>query len=431
MRYPLYISVMLLMPVILSGNNVPLMDTLLLEPAFDTICFDEPFIEARVVGDSYAWNTGQLSRQISAPAPGTYVVTITNSDTIVVDRHEVTVIIVPDPVFPIPDHEGPYCDGEEITYSVSIMGYDSIQWNDGRGTIVPGFGPSNSMATFTFEIGQGVSYIAYYSRCGEQLTVLPPLPFREEDAAPFFSGSLLPESLENICTGQMIDLSFNGIGYERLVWEDGTTDPERTIITDPTTDYFVTVYPFCSMDSVVFRPQIIFTDTAILVSILPTTGICFGDEVELSIAGDDVSAVLWEDGTTGLERTITADSAITYGAIVDLGCGTSRQLLANLDYSENCETENCTAAIPELITPNGDGTNDFFRLFTGCDVSDYKLQVFNRWGQIVFSSNDNGQGWDGTKNGVAQNTDTYLYLVQFRLAEGELEERDGQFYLIR
>ncbi|MTB53250.1 gliding motility-associated C-terminal domain-containing protein [Lewinella sp. W8] len=86
--------------------------------------------------------------------------------------------------------------------------------------------------------------------------------------------------------------------------------------------------------------------------------------------------------------------------------------------------------IPELISPNSDGTNDLFRVFYAGEVTDFSLTIFNRWGQKVFTSNDIDEGWDGTINGTPQNIDTYLYITKFRLNGTEVE-REGQFDLIR
>lgn len=86
--------------------------------------------------------------------------------------------------------------------------------------------------------------------------------------------------------------------------------------------------------------------------------------------------------------------------------------------------------IPELITPNGDGTNDAFRVFYGGEITDFTITVFNRWGQKVFSSTNVDEAWDGTKDGTPQNTDTYLYVAKFRINGTEVQE-DGQFSLIR
>ncbi len=86
--------------------------------------------------------------------------------------------------------------------------------------------------------------------------------------------------------------------------------------------------------------------------------------------------------------------------------------------------------IPELVTPNGDGTNDFFRVFYGGEVTDFTLSIFNRWGQKIFTTTDVDQGWDGTKDGTPQNQDTYLYLAKFRINGTEVSE-EGQFSLVR
>ncbi|WP_020567971.1 gliding motility-associated C-terminal domain-containing protein [Neolewinella persica] len=92
--------------------------------------------------------------------------------------------------------------------------------------------------------------------------------------------------------------------------------------------------------------------------------------------------------------------------------------------------EESTFRIPELITPNGDGTNDIFRVFYGGQITDFTMTVFNRWGQKIFTSTDVDEGWDGMKNGTAQNTDTYLYIAKFRINGSEVEQ-EGQFSLIR
>lgn len=87
-------------------------------------------------------------------------------------------------------------------------------------------------------------------------------------------------------------------------------------------------------------------------------------------------------------------------------------------------------AIPEMITPNGDGTNDNFRLFYQGLVENFQLIIFNRWGQEVFSTDDSERAWDGTVDGEAQNSDVYLYIMAFDL-EGVRVEEEGSFSLIR
>ena len=67
--------------------------------------------------------------------------------------------------------------------------------------------------------------------------------------------------------------------------------------------------------------------------------------------------------------------------------------------------------IPTAFTPNGDGTNDVIYVDGwGIKKLNY-FRIYNRWGQLLFESNDVNVGWDGTFNGVPQNMETYVYQV--------------------
>lgn len=67
--------------------------------------------------------------------------------------------------------------------------------------------------------------------------------------------------------------------------------------------------------------------------------------------------------------------------------------------------------VPTAFTPNGDGVNDVIYPDGWGIKSLFYFRVFNRWGQLLFESNDIKVGWDGTFNGVPQNMDTYIYQV--------------------
>jgi gliding motility-associated-like protein len=67
--------------------------------------------------------------------------------------------------------------------------------------------------------------------------------------------------------------------------------------------------------------------------------------------------------------------------------------------------------VPTAFTPNSDGTNDVFRpIAVGITRIKY-FRVYNRWGQLVFSTTVNGAGWDGKINGKEQGTDVFVWLV--------------------
>ncbi len=69
--------------------------------------------------------------------------------------------------------------------------------------------------------------------------------------------------------------------------------------------------------------------------------------------------------------------------------------------------------IPNTFTPNGDGLNDFFQLSAFRPCQTYEITIFNRWGQIVFESDDaTNVKWDGRYQGDPMPQDVYVYLLK-------------------
>lgn len=58
--------------------------------------------------------------------------------------------------------------------------------------------------------------------------------------------------------------------------------------------------------------------------------------------------------------------------------------------------EQCRLVVPNIITPNGDGTNDLFVIRNNDDYDRISLQIYNRWGNLIYESNDYQDDWDGT-----------------------------------
>jgi gliding motility-associated-like protein len=59
------------------------------------------------------------------------------------------------------------------------------------------------------------------------------------------------------------------------------------------------------------------------------------------------------------------------------------------------------------------------------------FKVFNRWGQMVFQTNEIGKGWDGTLKGVPQPTETYTWILQCIDVDGNIIKQSGRSLLIR
>jgi gliding motility-associated-like protein len=85
--------------------------------------------------------------------------------------------------------------------------------------------------------------------------------------------------------------------------------------------------------------------------------------------------------------------------------------------------------IPNTFTPNGDGMNDTFGV-AGEAIKDFKMQIYNRWGQLIFESSDANQRWDGKFGGDKVPEGSYVYKVTAQGAAGKRETREGQLNVI-
>jgi gliding motility-associated-like protein len=85
---------------------------------------------------------------------------------------------------------------------------------------------------------------------------------------------------------------------------------------------------------------------------------------------------------------------------------------------------------PEAFSPNNDGHNDVF-YFENENIKTFNLKVFNRWGNIVFETDNINSGWDGTSNGKKQNIDTYSYIVKAETISGYKFEKKGTVILLK
>jgi gliding motility-associated-like protein len=107
----------------------------------------------------------------------------------------------------------------------------------------------------------------------------------------------------------------------------------------------------------------------------------------------------------------------------DIGC--SDTLCRVVQASVNPLVDVVTA-----FTPNNDGKNDR-AVVIGFGVSKMTFRVFNRWGQLIFESNDPKIGWDGRYNGADQPMDVYGFTLDAELLTGEKMRKSGSITLIR
>ncbi len=86
--------------------------------------------------------------------------------------------------------------------------------------------------------------------------------------------------------------------------------------------------------------------------------------------------------------------------------------------------------VPNAFTPNGDGINDEFGA-AGKFVSDFFMQIFNRYGQLIFQSSSIQHKWDGRVRGQLQPSGTFIYSIRYTDNSKQVQYKKGTFTLIR
>ncbi len=206
-----------------------------------------------------------------------------------------------------------------------------------------------------------------------------------------------------LCTGQTVMLNAtaqNPIGVATYFWQDGTTSPFYTV--NKKGSYSVTVLANgCDTTGKIT----INYNAKPVVNIGVDTTLCNADKLVLN-ATYPQSSYLWQDGSSKPSFTVT--TAGIYSVDVTNYCGTVKDSIT-VQY-ENCD---CVFYIPSAFSPNGDGKNDVFKPSYKCFFTDYRLNIFSRFGKIVFSSTNADTGWDGMINGQQQPTGVYVWEISY------------------
>lgn len=138
--------------------------------------------------------------------------------------------------------------------------------------------------------------------------------------------------------------------------------------------------------------------------------LCAEQVIELT-AGPGYADYTWQDGSK--EPTITVTDEGEYWVVVlDIhGCQGSDTVLLR-----PC---NLFLWMPTAFTPNSDGLNDIFLPKHSLDLEiSFKMLIFNKWGEQLFSSEDINKGWDGTYKGVMCPPDEYTWIINFSAPSG-------------
>ncbi len=238
-----------------------------------------------------------------------------------------------------------------------------------------------------------------------------------------------------VCMGQAITFrgNYSGIGDTLVSW--GFGDGNATVGMDPIIHSFegeglFTVnlnvkYRSCPENSGSRRIRV-FRLPEIYLG--PDAAICPGG-VPLTLHDDRNDKNIfarwkWSTGETGPGITVVKPGY--YSAVVTVdGCTASDTVWVQKD---------CYIDIPNVFTPNGDGTNDYFfpRQMLTRGLTTFKMEIFNRWGQLIYeTTSTNGNGWDGNFNDKEQPVGVYVYRIEAKFKDGQIENHQGNVTLLR
>jgi gliding motility-associated-like protein len=128
--------------------------------------------------------------------------------------------------------------------------------------------------------------------------------------------------------------------------------------------------------------------------------------------------------------TIISDTKITVQAIDKNGCTAFDTAIVKAQY---CDTLFARCVMfPSAFSPNRDGLNDLFGPHIGqCEIKKYKMVIYNRWGQMIFQTNNVHQRWNGEINGCIQQTGTYVFNCVWEDGLGFAHQIKGAVALIK
>lgn len=133
-----------------------------------------------------------------------------------------------------------------------------------------------------------------------------------------------------------------------------------------------------------------------------------------------------ENATEYVDQQLNADTKYCYQISYMDECGSESRL-----SSQVCDRTPKQGQIflPTAFTPNGDGVNDVF-MYRGNLIEQIELKIFNRWGELVFYTDQLDAGWDGVHNGVPAPEGSYVYHVYVTDELGNQFRQKGAFTLL-
>jgi gliding motility-associated-like protein len=365
----------------------------------------------------YTWDPGKLTGDsivVSPPVTTTYTVTGLASDGC--NGFDEFTIVVDAPLVEV-DGDNTLCLGDTTTLTATSI-FTDLEFNWYPGEI--------EGSEISVSPDQTTTYtVVGFSEAGcniEQTFSVSVLPLPEVS----ISGD------ESICLGESTTLlassASSQMSYE---WNDGTENDEIVVSPDQSSEYSV-----IGFDGECYSEEELFTiDVNPIPEVFPPadTVICAGSGASLS-ASSNVSGAefYWEPAqATGNPVTVSADEPTIFTVVAVAENCSSVPASFFIDIYESC---NCEFEVPNIFSPNGDNINEELERIGGeeCLFTNYELKIFNRWGNLIWETNNPDDSWDGLKNGDEVSDGIYYWSMSYsHLGSEAAESKSGYVTIAR
>ncbi len=243
-----------------------------------------------------------------------------------------------------------------------------------------------------------------------------------------------------ICLGDSVTLI--GSGANTYQWFDMLGIQQNTLITPTQSKAYLVVGTDTNGCTNNHRVVITVTICAPPIANLSAsdTTICVNDCINFTdrSAGGTPTSWYWYFYGANTSSTLQNPTGICYDTtgtysvvlVASNSFGADTLLVSSYITVDSCSIANIKLIIPNVFSPNGDGKNDLFKI-SGSDITLNNIKIYNRWGELLFETTQNNDGWDGkTNTGKDVTEGTYFYIISLK-NKGKKEIYKGSLTLIR
>ena len=241
----------------------------------------------------------------------------------------------------------------------------------------------------------------------------------------------------DICLGEEVVISNNSYNnfdatYQWFVNNQIDSNTNNNFIVSPndTTDYLMVVSFENCIDSVFQNIRV----KDVNFEVIKDTSICLSDIV-IYASGTDTTSFSWSYNSDMSNIFSYSDSVIIsfpgnlYLQVEENGCLDIEQIKVIL--SEDCCSGN-NIIIPNAFTPNNDGKNDVFKIVDDFElITDFEINIYNRWGENIFTSFDKNFTWNGIYKDKLETSYVYDYFLNIECLDFESKFIKGNITIIK